>query len=134
MAILRRADKVVVRQVHDVREGPKVAGNPVAESLCFDAGQFGRFVDLLAVLVGPGQKHDIEAIEPLEAGDYVAGKRCIGVTDVRHVVDVVDRRRDVEGVGRGHVQAARRAAGWPRAACASVANALRSTCFRSRLR
>ena len=59
-------------------------------------------LDLLAVLVGAGEEEDLAAVQAHEAGQRVAGERGVGVADMRGVVDVVDRRRDVEGAGRGH--------------------------------
>ena len=80
----------------------EAAGDAVGERLGRDAGVGGRLLDLLAVLVGAGQEAHPAAVEPREPGDGVARQRRVGVPDVRHVVDVVDRRGDVEGVSRSH--------------------------------
>src|SRR3546814_8607419 len=54
-----------------------------------------RLLDLLAMLVGAGEEIDVIAVEPLEAGQHVAGERGVGMPDVRIIVYVVDRGRDV---------------------------------------
>ena len=51
---------------------------------------------LLAVLVGAGQEEDVVADQPVPAGQGVGVDRRVGVADVGRVVDVVDRRGDVE--------------------------------------
>ncbi len=56
------------------------------------------FLDLLAVLVGPGQETNGAPLHPVVSRKGVSHHRRIDVADVRHVVDVVDRRRDVVGV------------------------------------
>src|SRR3546814_17928739 len=47
------------------------------------------------MLVSAGQEHHVTAVEPLEARQHVAGQRRVGMPDMRLVVDVIDRRRDV---------------------------------------
>src|SRR5207244_9634423 len=55
---------------------------------------------VLAVLVGAGEEPDPVASQAPVPGDHVAGDDLVGMPDVRDVVHVVDRRRDVEGVLR----------------------------------
>ena len=58
---------------------------------------FGRRVDHLGrVLVRPGQKKHIVADHTVVPRHDVRDGRRIDVADVRPIVDVVDRRRDVE--------------------------------------
>ncbi len=62
------------------------------------------------MLVGPGEVEDLLSAESVEPGDEVGGHGVVGVTDVGHVVRVVDRGGDVEDVaahGRVMVPAAR---------------------------
>jgi hypothetical protein len=54
--------------------------------------------DLQAVLVGAREKVGLIADQPVPAGDGVGDDRRVRVPDVGRVVDVVDRRRDIEAV------------------------------------
>ena len=56
----------------------------------------GRPLHLEAVLVGAGEEEGVVAEQPVPPGQGVGGDRRVGVADVGHVVDVVDRRRHVE--------------------------------------
>ena len=47
------------------------------------------------MLVGAGEEEDVVAEQAVPAGERVGDDRRVGVPDVGHVVDVVDRRRDV---------------------------------------
>ena len=89
-----------------------------------DAALGGRLLDLLAVLVRSGQEEDLAAGHPVVAGQGVGDDRRVGVADVGHVVDVVDRRRDVKrrlrllfhrySPPRMSVMASARVTGWVR--------------------
>ena len=67
----------------------------VVNSWAFCPGGLGGALHLLAVLVGAGGEHGVEALHALEALDGVGGKRGVGVPDVRRGVDVIDRRGEV---------------------------------------
>ena len=56
----------------------------------------GRPLHLQPVLVGAGEEADVVAEQPVPARQGVGGDRRVGVADVGHVVDVVDRRGHVE--------------------------------------
>ena len=99
---LGRADEVVVGDLHAPGEIAKPLRHLVGERLRRLAGGGCGLLHLLAVLVGAGEETDAPALQAREAGDRVARQRGVRVTDVRRVVDVVDRRRDVERVSRGH--------------------------------
>ena len=58
-----------------------------------------RLLDLLAVLVRPGQEEHLAPFEPRPARHHVGGDARVGVADMGSAVDVVDRRRDVEAFG-----------------------------------
>lgn len=49
------------------------------------------------MLISTAQKEDLPPTEAHEASDDVAGDACVGVADVRLVVDVVNGRRNLEG-------------------------------------
>ena len=53
-------------------------------------------LDLLAVLIGAGEEHDIVALEALVAGHGIGGHGAVGVADVELVGGVVDGGGDVE--------------------------------------
>ena len=57
---------------------------------------FGCLSDLLAVLIGSRQKEGLVALQAMPAGKGVCIDRAVGVTDVRRIIDVVDRRRHVK--------------------------------------
>ena len=98
VAGLGRADVVVVG---DVEAGPDLLPprrHLVHPGLRVHPGRLGRALELEAVLVGPGEVEDLLAAEPVVPGDEVGRHRRVRVTDVRDVVRVVDRRRDVEDV------------------------------------
>ncbi len=107
---LRRPDEVVVGDVEGAPDrAPLVLDQPVGPLLGRDVVRLGGAEHLLAVLVGAGQEPDLLPALAMPSGQDVAGHRRVGVPDVRHVVDVVDRRRQVEGlvglgasVGVGH--------------------------------
>ena len=61
-----------------------------------DAGGLGLVLDLLAVLVGAGEEHDIIALQSLVAGHGVGGHGAVGVADVQLVRRVVDGRGDIK--------------------------------------
>ena len=89
-----RPDEEIIGDV----EGPPQVLGPSDDRI----GQgFGRqalvgrgLLDLLAVFVRPRQEKDLLAGELVEAGQGVGDDGRVGVPDVGHVVDVVDRRRD----------------------------------------
>ena len=56
-------------------------------------GGLGRLLDLEAVLVGAGEEEDVVAEQAVPAGERVGDDGGVGVAEVGHVVDVVDRRR-----------------------------------------
>jgi len=68
----------------------------VGQCLRKDAARGRRFLNLLAVLVGPREKKDVVTREPMEARERVRNNRRVAVPDVRPIVDVVDRRRQVK--------------------------------------
>ena len=96
VARLRRPDEVVVGDLELPPQLVVAAYDLVRERLGLDAARAGAALHLLAVLVGAGEEADVEPAHPLVAGDRVGDHRGVDVADVRQVVDVVDRRRDVE--------------------------------------
>ena len=88
--------------VGDVEHFPQVleAGHhPIGQVDGALAPLGGRLLHLLTVLVGAGEEEHLPSGRALVAGQGVAGHGGVGVTDVGHVVDVVDGRGHVEAVG-----------------------------------
>ena len=96
------ADEVVIGEVHQRREFTKIARHAGGEFPRRHAGRRRRLLYLLTMLVGAGQEAHIIAVEPLETSDDVARKRRVHVTDMGHIVHVIDRRRDVVVRPCGH--------------------------------
>ena len=66
MTVLCGADEVVVAQAHDLAKVAKTLRDLVDEILRLHACGGGGFLDLLAVLVGPGKEQHVAAVEPHE--------------------------------------------------------------------
>ena len=94
MDVLGRPDEAVVADVVTVPQRAERRGDDVAVLLLGDAALARDPLDVLPVLVGAGQEEDVLPPETPRAGEGVGRDRGVGVADVRHVVDVVDRRRD----------------------------------------
>ena len=79
-------------------------GEPAfAMGLRVDAG-FGRsLLNFLSMFIEPGEKEDVASSQAPVASKDVGSHGGIGVSDMRHVVHVIDRRRDVEAIGVTHV-------------------------------
>ena len=96
-SVVRMKSSLVIRASSRARGSARPRGRPAS----FGASPLPRgSVDLLAVLVGPGEEADVVAADPLVARHRVRHDGRVDVPDVGQVVDVVDRRRDVEGVAR----------------------------------
>ena len=95
---IRRAHEAVVRDVHQlpqIQHAARAGDDTVDELLRRDAGLLGLRLDLLAVLVGAGQEHDVVALQALVAGQRVCRDGAVGVADVQLIRGIVDRRRDI---------------------------------------
>src|SRR5262245_29510430 len=97
MPRLRGADEVVVRDEEAGVELEVVPDDLVGELDLADAPLRGAALHLLPVLVRPRQEPDVFAEKAVVPRDRVRDDGRIHVADVRAVVHVVDRRRDVEG-------------------------------------
>ena len=68
----------------------------IAMGLRVDAG-FGRgLLNFLSMFIEPGEKEDVASSQAPVASEDVGSYGRIGVSDMRHVVHVIDRRCDVE--------------------------------------
>ena len=86
MVIIGGADETVVGDVHQlpqVKDALRAGDNVVHELLGGDAGFSGLVLDLLTVLVGTGEEHDVVALEPLEPGHGVRCHGAVGMADMQ---------------------------------------------------
>ena len=99
MVIVGGADEAVVGDVHQLPQVLDALGtlhDAVHEFLGGDAGLGGLVLDLLAVLVGAGEEHDVIALQALVAGQGVGGHGAVGMADVELVGGVVNGGCDIE--------------------------------------
>ena len=99
MIVVGGADEPVVGDVHQLPqvEDPSGALHDLIQKLLGGlAGGLGLVLDLLAVLVGAGEEHDIAAGESLIASHSVSGHRAVGMANVELVGGVVNRGSDIE--------------------------------------
>ena len=99
MVVIRCADEAVVRNIHElpqIEDALFAADDVVDELLRGHARGLGLIFDLLAVLVGAGQEHDVIARQALVACHRVGCHGAVGVADVELVGGVVDGGRDIE--------------------------------------
>ena len=99
MVLIRGADEAVVGDVHELPQILDAAGpldDVVHKFLGGDAGLASLVLDLLAVLVGAGQEHDLLAPHSLIARHGVGRHRAVGVADVQLVGRIVNGGRDIE--------------------------------------
>src|SRR5580704_15056196 len=54
------------------------------------------------MLIHPGDEQDIEAVEPLEAGNRIGRDPLIGMSDMRRAIGVGYRGRDIVGRAGTH--------------------------------
>ena len=100
MIIVRRADETVVGDVHQLPqiENALLARDDVVDKLLRrDAGCLCLFFDLLTVLVGAGQEHDVVALQAFVARHRVGRDGAVGMTDVKLCRRIVNRRCDIKG-------------------------------------
>ena len=97
VSLLRGADEVVVGDVDLLQDGhPLGLDQPVGPLLRRDVVLLCLAQHLETVLVGAGEVPDVLAPLAVPPSDDVAHHRRVRMADVGRVVDVVDRRRDVE--------------------------------------
>src|SRR5205085_2852699 len=94
VALVGGADELVVRDTDGLPRALEVAGVLVHERARILAGGGGGLRDLLAVLVGAGEKERRVAALAVEARERVGEDLLVRVTEVRPSVDVIDRGRD----------------------------------------
>ncbi len=101
MVVVGGADEPVVGDVHQlpqVEHAPGALHDVVDKLLGGYAGLLGLVLDLLAVLVGAGEEHDLTAPQALIAGHGVGGHGAVGVADVQLIAGVVDGGGDIKSL------------------------------------
>src|SRR6516225_7948793 len=99
------ADESVIRAVEPLHHGLKPGYRARNQFLRRQLLPVGRLQHFDAVLIRPGKKEYVVAVEPHEARDGIGGDLLVGVADVRWTVWIVDRRRDVIFGFVGHDEA-----------------------------
>ena len=99
-----RSDELVVTQIEACHDVTEFSGVLICKCLGRHTAVAGGLLHLLAMLIGSSQKEHIPAEQSLKACPDITNGCCVDVTNVRAVVDVVNRCGDVSGVG-GHGRA-----------------------------
>ena len=95
MAFLGGADEVVIGDLHGRPQILDACDDFVDILLRRDAGLFRLLLDLLAVLIGAGQKSHIVPQRTLEPGHRVRHDGAVRMPDVQVVTGVIDRCRNI---------------------------------------
>ena len=96
---IRRSDESIVGNVQPFPKGLELRRQLVAMGLRVDAG-FGRcLLNFLPMFIEPGEKEDVASTQAPVTSKDIGSHGRIGMSDVRHIVHVIDRCRDVEAVG-----------------------------------
>ena len=102
VVVVGGADEAVVADVHQLPQIFDGGDDLIHVLLGGHACVGGLVLDLLAVLVGAGQEHDVVALHPLEACQCVAGHGGVAVADVQLVAGIINRCGDVECLVLAH--------------------------------
>ena len=102
MTRLGGANEIVVGQTKGGEHFAKLGRVLIGERLRSDAALLGTLLHLCAVLIGSSEEEHITAIETHCARPHITQCGGVRVTDVRSIVDVVNRRGDVCRRGAGH--------------------------------
>ncbi len=93
---LRRADKVVVGDLHRLPQLQNAFDDRIDVFLRLLPPRLGQLLNLLTVLVGSRQEHDVAPRQALKSRHGIGHHRAIRVTDVEVVAGVVNGRGDVK--------------------------------------
>ena len=101
MPLLSGADKIVVGDVEYLPSVAEALADAVAKLLRVNASLVGGLINFFSMLVGAGQEVGVESVEAVKPREKIGYHGGIGVADVGHVVDIVDRCGDVECFAHG---------------------------------
>ena len=96
MVIVGGADKAVVGDVEELPEGLEAGDDFVHILLGAHPGGLGLFLNLLAVLVRPGEEQNVVPGEAFIAGHGIGGHGAIAMADVQVIRGVIDGGGDVK--------------------------------------
>ena len=100
VVVVRRTDETVVRDVHELPEVKNAAftgNNTIDKLLGRHPGFLCLLLDLLAVLIRPGQEHDVIARQAFVTGDGIGCHRTVCMADVQLIRGIINRGSNVEG-------------------------------------
>ena len=89
------ANQAVIADLPAIPEFAVLGTDPIAVGLGAEASSLGCALNLLAVLITPGDEQDLLTLEPLKPGLGITGQGCVRTPLVGIVVDVI------EGGGEG---------------------------------
>ena len=101
-------DEVVIGYIEQLPRIDVTLRGLVGPILGLDTVFDGGLLHFQAVFVGPREEHNLLTAQPLPAGKRIGGDGCVGMPDVRDVVDVIDRSCDVRQMRRCSIGGYRR--------------------------
>ena len=96
MIVIGGTDKAVIADVHGLPQVLDGSNNGIHVFLRRYTLGGGLILDLLAVLVGARQEHDVIALHPLVACQCITGHGGIAVANVQLIAGVIDGCCDVK--------------------------------------
>ena len=103
MPLFGGADEIVILKIHHAQQVTKILRDLIGKGLRIDPGGTRRGCHFLAVFVGAGQEFYIIPIEPLKTRQHITRKRRVGMPDMRGIIHIIDRRRNIIGSVTGHL-------------------------------
>ena len=104
VAILSGTDEVIIGDIEIAPQRfPRLFYEAIAPILRCYLIRFRSTKDLLSMLICASEIPDRFTASPMPTSEYIAGDRGVGVAYMRRIVDVVDRRREVEGLGHWRI-------------------------------
>ena len=102
---IRRPDEGVIRDIQLLPESLKLRGQLVAVDLWIDAGFGGRLLHFLTMFIEAGEKKYLAPAQAPVARQHVCRYGGVGMTDMRDIVDIVNRGGDVKRIFVHHSEA-----------------------------
>jgi hypothetical protein len=96
MFIVSRPDEGIITDIEFFPALFEVVYHQIGMLFCRSAFFLGGLFDLLAMLIGTGEKKDITSHEPVVSGQDVGRYRCVSMPDMGYIVHIIDRSCDIE--------------------------------------